>query len=170
MFRKSFISFVAFVAAFASIAAFAPQVATADDEPTENARTVFKYLKNRDYEAEYDSDGDIVFEYENKYYLIVFDDDDDEYFRIIYANFYTLDDSEELALAYIAAHRVNSAVKGVKVLVPEKFVENPKRIFDAPAIAVESFHMDASAFARSIPRSVAAIQTAAKRFSEAMED
>lgn len=166
MFRKTFFAFLALAAFAVSL----PQIAPADESPTDAARTVFKYLKNRDYEVKYDSDGDIILTDEDNLYLILFDKDDKEFFRVIYPFFYTLDDEDEFMAAYIVAHNVNTNVKGVKVLVPEKFIEDPKRIFDAPAISVESFRDDPHEFARSVPRSISAIQTAAMRFVDKMNE
>ena len=170
MFRKSFLSFVAFAAALVSVACFALPTVSADEDPTANARAVFKYLKNRDYKVEYDPDGDLVFEYENQYYLVVFDQNDDEYFRIIYPNCYTFENEIEFIRSYVAAQHVNNTVKGVKMMIPEKFVEDPQRLFDSPAIAVESFHYDVSDFTRTIQRSISTLQTAAKKFNEVMEE
>ncbi|MBQ2789011.1 MAG: hypothetical protein IJE97_05185 [Thermoguttaceae bacterium] len=168
MFRKSLLSLaVAAVAVFS----FASNAETfAADEPTEGARVVFKYLEDRDYSPKYDSDNDIVFEHNNDVYLIVFDEDDEEFFRILRFDFYTYKNENELYRSFVAANKVNKTTKAAKVIVPEKYVEDPERIFDGPVVAIEAFSKDANEFARSIPRSLSAITTAVKEFRSAMRN
>ena len=162
MFRKSLLSLAAFVAV-ASAAIFHVENASAAD-PTSEAQTVFKFLENRDYSPRFDSDGDIVFEHEDNTFLIVFDRNDTQYYRILYINFWTLDDEDELKNALRAANRVNLVNKGAKVMVPHQFVSSPRKIEESPYVAVETFSNDAYEFSRTIPRSVEAIEAAALKF------
>ncbi|MBQ6826933.1 MAG: hypothetical protein IJO46_02880 [Thermoguttaceae bacterium] len=168
MFRKSLLSLaVAAVAVFS----FASNAETfAADQPTEGARVVFKYLEDRDYSPRYDSDNDIIFENDGSTYLVVFDEDDEIFFRILYINFYTYKNENELYRSFVAANKVNKTTKAAKVIVPEQYVEDPERIFDSPVIAIEAFSKDPYEFARTIPRSLSAITTAAKEFRSAMRN
>lgn len=162
MFRKSILSLVA-LAVVASVAAFNVETASAA-EPTDAARTVFKYLDARDYSPEYDSDGDILFEYEDNVYTIIFDREDDEYFRLLHVNFWELDSADELQTALRAANRVNLVNKAAKVTLPQEFVAEPVKIIDSPYVAIETFCADPYDFARTIPRSLEAIKAAALKF------
>lgn len=162
MFRKSILSLVA-LAVVASIAAFNVETASAA-EPTDAARTVFKYLDARDYSPEFDSDGDIIFKHDDNTFVVIFDRDDDEYFRIIYPNAFTLDSEAEWRSTFLPAVKVNYTTKGAKVIVPEKYVPDSKNMFHSVYVTVEAFNSDAYDFARTIPRSVQAIEAAALKF------
>lgn len=168
MLRKSLFTLAVFVTVFASVVAFCVENIFGG-EPIKSARIVFKYLDARDYEPEYDSDGDIIFKRGGKTYLLVFDEDD-EFFRILYVNFYSYKNESDMIRSYVVANLVNHATKVAKLVVPKKYVVDPKGIFDSPAVAIESFNDDPHEFARSIPRSTSAIQTAAQEFSKQMED
>lgn len=169
MLRKSPFTLAVFVAVFASVVAFRVENIFGG-EPIESARIVFKYLDARDYEPEYDSDGDIIFKRGGKTYLLVFDEDDDEFFRLLYVNFYSYKNESDMIRSYVVANLVNHKTKVAKLVVPKKYVEESKGIFDSPVVAIESFNDDPHEFARSIQRSISAIQTAAKEFSKQMED
>ncbi len=168
MIRKSILSLAV---AAVSLFAFADAAETfAADEPTYAARSVFEYLEDRDYEPRYDSDNDIIFEHKGNTYLLVFDENDEAFFRLLYVNFYTYKNENELYASFVAANKVNHSTKVVKVLVPEKYVEEPKGIFDSPVISIETFSKGPQEFARTISRSLSAIETAAEAFRSAMRD
>lgn len=162
MFRKSILSLVA-LAVVASAAAFHVDAASAA-EPTPAARTVFKYLDARDYSPEFDPDGDVVFKRDNNTYIVIFDRNDDEFFRIIYPNFWSLDSEAEWRSTFLPAHKVNYSNKVAKIIVPEKYVPDSKSVFHSVFVTVETFNSDPYEFARSIPRSLEALDAAALKF------
>lgn len=80
----------------------------------ERAEMYREFLVNEGYAAKIDEDGDVVFKCEGMTFFISITDDD-EYFRLICANFWSIEDDAERARVVLAAGEVNARIKVAKV-------------------------------------------------------
>ena len=85
---------------------------------------VFEYLSSEGYRPKYDEDGDIIVKREGKTFAIIFEENDPIYFRVLYPNFWSLDDETEYEQATIATARVDRTLKCVKALPSVEFNED----------------------------------------------
>lgn len=112
------------------------------------------FLKAEGFVHEVDDDGDIVFKKEGKTYFIGVDAEDPNFFRIVYPNFWEIENFEEHIRVLIAADFANNRSKVAKVFVVnqntwasvELFVNNPEdfkplfyRTIDAVDNSVKNF-------------------------------
>lgn len=126
-------------------------------DPSERADMYVDFLEEEGFRAEIDDDGDVVFRHEGGTYIITVEDDE-EFFRLIFANFWSLDDLPEKAQAVRVAHDVTKAVKAAKVF----------RVKDNMWCTVEAFHDPPENFKPVLIRSLRAVQAAVARFAEEM--
>ena len=126
-------------------------------DQAQRAEMYLDFLEEEGFRAEIDDDGDVVFRHEGGTYIITVEDDE-EFFRLIFANFWSLDDLPEKAQAVRVAHDVTRAVKAAKVF----------RVKDNMWCTVEAFHDPPENFQPVLIRSLRAIQAAVGRFAEEM--
>ncbi|MFH5803621.1 hypothetical protein [Alienimonas sp. DA493] len=126
-------------------------------DASQRAEMYVDFLEEEGYRAEIDDDGDVFFRHEGGTYIITVEEDE-EFFRLIFANFWSLDDLPEKAQAVRVAHDVTRAVKAAKVF----------RVKDNMWCTVEAFHDPPENFKSVLLRSIRAIQAAVARFAEEM--
>jgi hypothetical protein len=112
------------------------------------------FLKTEGFVFEVDTDGDVVFKKEGKTYFLGVDADDPHFFRIVYPNFWEIENFEEHIRVLIAADFANNRSKVAKVYVVnqntwasvELFVDKPEdfkplfyRTIDAVDNGVKNF-------------------------------
>ncbi len=64
-----------------------------------------------------DDDGDLVFKAEGRTYVFLFDARDSEFLRLVFPNFWSVDDDEERALCLEASNEVTKTCKVARVYV-----------------------------------------------------
>lgn len=112
------------------------------------------FLRNEGYAPQIDSDGDVVFKYEGRTYIVILDEGDTEFFRLVFPNFWPIEGLDERARVQQAALNATAGTKVAKVFLvrdnvwatTEMFVTNPedalavfKRIMSALQTAVQTF-------------------------------
>lgn len=75
------------------------------------------YLREEGYLPKLDADGDVVFKYEGKLFVVTTDDNDPQFLRVVMPNFWEIESERERQLALEAANRVNERIKVSKVVV-----------------------------------------------------
>jgi hypothetical protein len=82
------------------------------------AATFYKdFLEQEGYHPTIDSDGDVMFKSEGRTYYIDIDEKDPSYFRIMYPNFWSIENTAELTRALLAANYASMISKVAKVYV-----------------------------------------------------
>jgi hypothetical protein len=73
------------------------------------------YLKAEGYKPEVDADGDVIFKRDGRTYFIQVSEKDPEFFRIVLANIWSVEDEKERAKVLVAADSSNAKSKVSKV-------------------------------------------------------
>ncbi len=120
------------------------------------------YLTAEGYQPTIDADGDVRFKSEGFTYYIIIDDKDERYFRLLFPNFWSIDDGEELARALVAANYATMVTKVAKV-----YVRNDGKDTSA---SIEMFVDPPEQFAKTFPRCMSALRTAVNTFVEKMKE
>ena len=116
------------------------------------------YLQGEGFSPSVDSDGDVMFKQEGRSYLIQIDANDEDFFRIIFPNFWKIENDAERVKVEQAAMIATSNTKVAKVF--------PVR--DNVWAAVELFCSPADSFKPVFVRSMSALQSAVDKFAETM--
>lgn len=122
------------------------------------SRMYLDYLKEEGYCPRLDEDGDVIFKCEGRHYAILIDPRDECYFRLVYPNFWAIEDDTARQRAIVAAHDVNSRVKVAKVYV----------VRDDTWASVEMFCSPPQAFQDVFGRSIGALRAAVRGFLDAV--
>ena len=104
-----------------------------------------------------DADGDITFMFEGGHYLLMVDNDD-QFFRLVFPNFWPIDDEPERARAGETALKVSAEVKVAKVFITGNNL----------SASIEMFVETPAAVAAVLRRSLSALQTAVNLFRKEM--
>ncbi len=131
--------------------------------PNSANEKVFEYLCDEGFRPKYDEDGDIVVKREGKTYVVIFEESDPIYFRVVYPNFWSLDDEEEYEQALIASARVNTKMKCAKVLPSVEFSDEAN-----VSVSVELYAADVDAFIAVLERAFRASEAAGLAFVQEM--
>lgn len=123
------------------------------------AEAYVEFLQAEGFRPVADDAGDIVFKFEGRYYCITVDEDDPLYFRLMFPNFWSLDNEAERHWARVAAAEVTAEYKAVKVF--------PQH--DDMQATTELFLVRQDDFRLVFDRSLAALQGAVRRFCELMD-
>ena len=75
---------------------------------------LLRHLQAEGYQAQTDSDGDIVFRFEGMGYVLCFDADDGQFGKLLLPNVWSIDTAEELLRVRAALDEVNRRIKLVK--------------------------------------------------------
>ncbi|PJJ19143.1 hypothetical protein SAMN05216517_102380 [Janthinobacterium sp. OK676] len=75
---------------------------------------LLRHLQADGYQAQIDSDGDIVFRFEGMGYVLCFDADDAQFGKLLLPNVWSIDTQEELLRVHAALDEVNRRIKLVK--------------------------------------------------------
>lgn len=127
---------------------------------TELGRMYVDYLRNEGYAPEIDSDGDVKFKKEGKFYFILISDKDPEFFRLVFPGFWSIESESERARVEKAAQHATDKTKVAKVL-PVK---------DNTWALIEMFCSPPESFKPVFERSMNALQTAVATFAEKMRE
>lgn len=117
------------------------------------------FLAAEGYAPKIDGDGDVVFKFEGGHYLIVLDEDED-FVRIIYPNFWSIDDDVERQRAAEASLHVTTHIKVAKVFI----------VGDSTWATVEMFCASPEAVLPMLFRCLSALRTAVHTFKEKMTE
>jgi hypothetical protein len=118
------------------------------------------YLMEEGYRPRIDDDGDVVFKHEGRTYYITIDVNDKEFFRLIFPNFWSIENDEERDRAYIAADYATERTKVAKVYMRSDGLDM--------MASIEMFIADPAGFAAVFPRCLSALQASVKNFREKM--
>ena len=88
-------------------------VSTSASTPAATA-LLLQHLQADGYQAQVDSDGDIVFRFEGMGYVLCFDADDGQFGKLLLPNVWSIDTPEELLRVRAALDEVNRRIKLVK--------------------------------------------------------
>lgn len=124
----------------------------------EVAETYRQHLAAEGYLPKIDGDGDIVFRHEGRTHVIVLDQDDPTFFRIVFPNFWSIDDDAERARAMHAAHEATCNAKVAKVFLVD----------DNVWATIELFTSTPGEPMRVFARSMSALQAAVQIFAREM--
>lgn len=116
------------------------------------------FLRSEGYLPKIDDDGDIVFKFEGGTYLIILDDADPQYFRILFPGFWELESPSERLKAEQIAFKVTAETKVAKVYL----------VRDNTWAAIEAFYASVDHAQAAFPRSMQALRSIARAFSEGM--
>ena len=83
----------------------------------EHQKMYLDFLVEQGFAPKIDNDNDVVFKYEGKTFLISIDEQDEQYFRLIFPNFWSVNDTTELSKALKVANDVNSSIKVATVII-----------------------------------------------------
>ena len=117
------------------------------------AQLYVDYLTKEGYRPVVDPDGDVVFKHEGGTYYIDIDTSDEEFFRLVFPNFWSIDNADELARALFAADHATMKTKVAKVYLRSDGKNTSASIemfFGRPEQFTEVFHRSMSALRASI--------------------
>ncbi len=72
-------------------------------------------LEEEGFRPKVNDDGDVIFKYEGKTYVVQFDEDDQYFIRVILPNFWVLESDTEKAIATKTAYEITRQIKVAKV-------------------------------------------------------
>ncbi len=136
--------------------------------PAENAgltapeiqKLYIDYLSDEGFKAELDTDGDVKFKREGKTYFLQVSEKDPEFFRLVFPNFWKIEDTQERAKVLSAADSANAATKCFKVFT----------VKDNVWASIEAFLPKLEDFRLIFPRSMSAMQTGVGNFRAKMQE
>lgn len=126
---------------------------------TERISILQDFLVEEGYRPVVDDDGDLRFKFEGSTYFVILDDDP-TYFRLAFANFWSIDSEVERTAVMKAAIHATRMTKVAKVFPTDNNVWATIELFASPPAAVHPV------FARSI----AALQAAVHQFQMSMSE
>lgn len=125
----------------------------------ERANMYKEFLAEEGYAPKFDDDGDVIFKSEGRTYFIIISDTDDEYFQLLFANFWPIENENERARALMAASRATNSVKCAKVC----------QVKDNMIASIEGFYSPADTFKPTFSRALAALRSAVDQFASDMK-
>jgi hypothetical protein len=128
-------------------------------DKTECTQVYLEYLRENGYRPQLDGDGDVVFKYEGKTFLIFVDEEDPGFFRLVFPNFWPIEDEAERVRAWQAATEATASTKVAKVFLVE----------DNVWASVELFMGAPSGFAAVFGRCLDAIMVGVSTFATQMK-
>ena len=118
------------------------------------------YLKEEGYAPSLDEDGDIKFKVEGKLYFLFIDDEDEEFYKLVFPNFWSVDDEPERDKIMHACVHAARTVKVVKVYT----------VRDNTWAVIEMFLASTDDIGTIFPRSLRALQAGVQSFVEKMRE
>lgn len=119
-----------------------------------------KFLEANGYRPELDKDGDVAFKHEGGNYIIQIDENDNLYFRLIYPNFWEIENEQERSDVLIASTVANSDIKCAKIFM----------LRDNVWAVVEIFLAHPDDYEKLLSRSISSIQSAVGGFRTKMQE
>ncbi|AGX87737.1 T3SS (YopN, CesT) and YbjN peptide-binding chaperone 1 [Candidatus Symbiobacter mobilis] len=127
---------------------------------TELQRLYMDYLSSEGYKPDIDSDGDVRFKHEGKTYFIDVSERDPEFFRIVLANVWRIDDEQERSQVLAAADKSNALSKVTKVFT----------VNDRVWVSIELFVAHPEDFRPLFSRAMSALDNGLGNFVTALRD
>lgn len=87
------------------------------------------FLEEEGFRPKFDDDGDIIFKYEGKTFIIEFDASDEHYLRLMLPNFWELESDYEKNQAIKIALDITKTIKVAKVFSVEDCIWSSAEIF-----------------------------------------
>ena len=126
---------------------------------TERAELFRDFLAQEGFQPKLDGDGDVCFKAEGSLYFIILDDDE-TFFRLAFANFWSIDDERERGHVLQACAHATMRTKVAKVFPVE----------DNTWAAIEVFASPPAAVLPVLTRSIMALQVAVQHFRSKMHE
>ena len=117
------------------------------------------FLVEEGFSPSIDEDGDVVFKYEGKHFYIPVDEDDEEFFRLLFAPFWSIESEDERRMVCAAACEATEKVKVAKIFPHGENVLG----------SVEMFLPEVEDFKPVFQRALGCLSTAVGVFVEAMK-
>ena len=152
--------------AVAGILLLSAGAATAQDDKsdsptTEQLQALYSdYLKDEGYKPEIDSDGDVRFKREGRTYFIAVSAKDPEFFRVVLANIWSIDNEAERVKVHAAADFSNAESKVSKV----------HTVRDNVWVSIELFVASPGDFRGVFTRSMSALDNGVANFVKKMRE
>jgi hypothetical protein len=118
------------------------------------------YLAQEGYRPWIDADGDVIFKDEGGTYYIDVDLSDAQYFRLVYPQFWQIEDAAELARVHISANYATRRTKVAKVYV----LEGDKNT----SASIELFFGEPQQFTTVFHRAMSALKAGVRNFADQM--
>lgn len=125
----------------------------------ERATAIFNFLKEEGYVPRIDADGDVVFKYEGNSYAVALDEQDPDFVRIIYPNFWPIENDSERRAVEKNALRVTAEAKVAKLFLVGENVW----------ASIELFCRPLDHFFPVFERSIRTLKAAIRVFREGMQ-
>lgn len=129
---------------------------------TEVAQLIVDHLKNEGFVPRIDEDGDVVFKAEGRTYFVNFERDGDDglwFFRLVFPNFWSVDDEDERKRMEHAALVATRRIKSAKIFLTD----------DDTCGSIEVFTSSPQEFVKIVLRSLSALQGAVRLFQAEMD-
>jgi hypothetical protein len=127
-------------------------------DKTERAQHYVEFLAREGFRPEIDKDGDVEFRFEGGHYGILIDPKDEAYVRVVFPNFWPIEDSQEAERVARACVFATGKTKVAKVYTAR----------DNVWAAAEIFCPSTEAFEQVFPRCIGSIRAAVHNFREYM--
>lgn len=124
------------------------------------AELYVNFLTEEGYRPTVDGDGDVQFKIEGGLYYIDVETDDPPYFRVVFPNFWSIENPDELTRAYGAADHATASTKVAKVYLRPDLLDT--------IAAVEIYVDPPEQFKTVFPRTISALQSAVGVFRDRM--
>ncbi len=136
--------------------------AAAGDTPSKEQlqRLYVEHLEAEGYRPSIDADGDIQFKREGRTYFIIISERDPEFFRLVLANIWKIEDDSERSRVLVAADHSNAVSKVSKVYLVQ----------DNVWVCVELFLAAPEDFKGVFERSLAAMEVGVSNYVERMRE
>ncbi|MEY3175452.1 MAG: hypothetical protein RLZZ436_3366 [Planctomycetota bacterium] len=125
----------------------------------ERISVILEHIKTEGYVPSIDDDGDILFKVEGRSYFVILDEKDEMFYRLVFPNFWSIEDDEERERVIQAATQASAKTKVAKIF-PVK---------DDTWASIELFLSGPQEFIAVFSRSLSALQSAVGTFREAMQ-
>lgn len=120
---------------------------------------IMEYLREEGYVPKIDDDGDVMFKCEGRTYYVILDASDEQFYRLVFPNFWSIDDDAERSGVVAAAQAATAKTKVAKVF-PVK---------DDTWASIELFLPNPESFTQVFSRSMSALRAVVQSFRDAME-
>lgn len=118
------------------------------------------YLAEEGFKPDLDDDGDVRFKREGKTYFIQVNEEDPEFFRLVFPNFWKIEDEADLLKVLRAADWANRKTKSCKVFMMQ----------DNMWATIEAFLPKSDDFKPILMRCLSAMETGVSNFAQKMKE
>ena len=118
------------------------------------------HLSEEGFSPKIDSDGDVIFKFEGRSHFISVNAEDENFFRLIFPNFWPIENEDERKKVNAAALQATAKTKVAKIF-PVK---------DNVCASIEMFCSPPEVFKAVLTRSLNALRAGVENFREGMQD